>query len=125
MEFFARVRVPAGPESLQDRLTVASLPQWCASIDSVLEHSGDHGRIYCVWGVFAVERTLIRGGVRFALPGCPNALAWTVTAGLPPDPASVVIHCTINREEQDPDFVETLETFVRDWRQAVASAIWA
>lgn len=116
MEFFATARIAADAESLQRELTVARLPHWCASIDTVLEQAGDRGRIYCVWGEFAVHREAIRGGLRFTLPGCPNALAWTVTTGLPPDPEVVVVHCTINRPDHDPDFIETIETFVDDWR---------
>jgi hypothetical protein len=58
----------------------------------------------------AVQR--VRDGVRFTLPGCPNALAWTVTA----EPEGVLVHCTINRTEHDPDFIESIETFVEDWR---------
>jgi hypothetical protein len=39
-------------------------------------------------------------------------LAWTVTA----EPEGVLVHCTINRTEHDPDFIESIETFVEDWR---------
>jgi hypothetical protein len=31
----------------------------------------------------------------------------------------VVIHATINRPEQDPDFVETIREFVEEWRKAI------
>lgn len=119
MEFFALARLQTDPETLQRALGIEHLARWCDSIDSVLEHAGDQGRIYCVWGEFAVTRNAIRGGVRFSLPGCPNALAWTVTTGLPPDPEAVVIHCTINRREHDPDFIETIEAFVDDWRRGL------
>ena len=125
MEFFATTHVGASAETLQRDLTVERLPQWCASVDTVLERAGDRGRIYCVWGDFAVHREAIRGGVRFTLPGCPNALAWTVTTDLPPDPLAVVIHCTINRREHDPDFVETIETFVEDWRRGLEAGLAA
>ncbi len=125
MEFFATARVAATADLLQRQLTVQGLPGLCASIDTVLEHAGDRGRIYCVWGEFAVQRDAIRGGVRFTLPGCPNALAWTVTTGLPPDPQAVVIHCTINRPDHDPDFIETIETFVDDWREGLEKALTA
>lgn len=125
MEFFATV--PTGPDAgvLQRQVTVERLPDWCASIDTVLELSDESGRIYCVWGEFTVSRETIRGGVRFSLPGCPNALAWTITTGLPPDPDAVVIHCTINRREHDPDFIETIEEFVGDWRQGLEAGLKA
>jgi hypothetical protein len=31
----------------------------------------------------------------------------------------VVVHATINRTEQDPDFIETLEDFVAQWREGI------
>lgn len=116
MEFYAVTNTPTSPDTLQQVLSVERLALYCASIDAVLSHAGDQGRIYCIWGEFAVRRERLRGGVRFSLPECPNALAWTITTGLPPDPAQVVIYCTINRREHDPDFIETLEAFVEDWR---------
>ncbi len=125
MEFFGTACIGADAGALEQQVTVERLPDWCASIDSVLEQSGDSGRIYCVWGEFEVRRETIRGGVRFSLPGCPNALAWTVTTGLPPDPDAVVIHCTINRREHDPDFIETIEAFVDDWRQGLEAGLKA
>ncbi len=125
MEFFATARVGTDPGTLQEELTIERLPEWCASIDTVLEGSGDRGRVYCVWGEFVVTRELIRGGLRFTLPGCPNALAWTVTTGFPPDPDAVVVHCTINRREHDPDFIETIEAFVDDWREGLEAGLKA
>ncbi|MFA7095351.1 MAG: hypothetical protein WC383_02570 [Gammaproteobacteria bacterium] len=125
MEFFAEIDFAVDEAALQRLLTIERLPQLCASIDSVLEDGGEQGRIYCVWGEFPVRREPIRGGARFTLPTCPNALAWTVTTGLPPAPGRVVIHCTINRREHDPDFIESIETFVQDWRQGLESAVLA
>ncbi|AHE98300.1 MULTISPECIES: hypothetical protein [Thioalkalivibrio] len=125
MEFFATARIGADAGGLEQQITIERLPDWCASIDTVLEQSGDSGRIYCVWGEFVVSRETIRGGVRFTLPGCPNALAWTITTDLPPDPDAVVIHCTINRREHDPDFIETIEAFVDDWRQGLEAGMKA
>ena len=65
---------------------------------------------------FFVERQLIKGGVRFSLPECPNALAWTITTGFEPAPDKVIIHCTINRLEHDEDFIESIELFVKSWK---------
>ncbi len=123
MEFFATARIGADADLLKSQVTLERLPEWCASIDTVLEQAGDSGRIYCVWGEFAVHRETIRGGLRFTLPGCPNALAWTITTGLPPEPDAVVIHCTINRRQHDPDFIETIEAFVDDWRRGLETGL--
>ncbi len=119
MEFFAVVDKHSDADILRARLDIASLPSWCASIGTVLSHAGDRGEIYCVWGQFIVHREPIRGGVRFTLPKCPNALAWTVTTGLPPAPEKIVVHLTINRTEHDADFIATIEQFVQDWRQGL------
>jgi len=112
MEFFRELDAGFDADGLQRMLTIDSLPRHCAAIDKVLSASGDHGEIYCLWGQFDVRRELINGGVRFTLPGCPNALAWTVTTGLPPRPSRTVIHCTINRREHEPDFIESIGWFL-------------
>lgn len=86
----------------------------------MLGQDGERGEIYGLWGQFRVHRELIRGGVRFSLPDCPNALSWTVTTGLPPEPASTVIHCTIKRRDHEPDFVESIELFVDALAEGIA-----
>jgi len=114
MEFFAFARIVADNTQLQEVLTVSNLPVFCASVDEVFTDQGHHGEIYCLWGQFIVNREAIRDGVRFSLPGCPNALAWTVAANLE-TPGEVVVHCTINRRQPDPDFAESIRQFVDDW----------
>lgn len=116
MEFYATAAIRTDALELQRRLTIAALPHWCASIDTVLCDEGSRGEIYCVWGTFRVHREDIRDGVRFSLPGCPNALQWTVTAGQLPDPHKIVVHLTINRAEHDADFIVSNELFVAAWR---------
>ncbi len=116
MEFFASLPGRLTASELQTILGIASLPVLCRSIDSVLHCEGDQGRIYCVWGEFDVVRTSIQGGVRFTLLNCINAVTWSLTTDLPPDPDAIVIHLSINRREQDADFVESLAQFAQDWR---------
>ena len=123
MEFFAVVDKHSDAEALRARLDIASLPSWCASISTVLSHDGDRGEIYCVWGQFIVHREPIRGGVRFTLPTCPNALAWTVTTDHPPAPDKIVMHLTINRTGHDPEFIATIEKFVDDWRHELETQL--
>lgn len=116
MEFFAIADIETTPETLQ-ALTVDKLNQYCVEIDSVLqvehENSAD---IYCLWGKFTVHRQIINGGIRFSMPKCPNALAWTVTTGFAPASDKVVIHATINRTEHDEDFIESIEAFIDGWK---------
>lgn len=115
MEFFTTTTARATEAQLQQRLTIDSLAEHCGAIDAVLHADGDAGEIWCLWGQFRVHREPIRGGVRFTLPRCPNALAWTLTAGTEA-PERIIVHCTINRTEHDPDFIESIELFVEDWR---------
>jgi hypothetical protein len=114
MEFFSTACLVASADQLRERITGPRLAEHCASIDRVLSWRAeiDAGEIYCLWGQFHARREPIRDGVRFTLPGCPNALAWTVTA----EPEGALVHCTINRTEHDPDFIESIEMFVEDWR---------
>lgn len=115
MEFFREIRSGHDAAALQGMLTIATLAHFCAQIDRVLAHEGDQGEIYCLWGGFRVHRECINGGVRFTLPDCPNALAWTITTGLPPCPDLTVVHCTINRHWHEPDFIESIESFIDAW----------
>ncbi|WP_018139647.1 MULTISPECIES: hypothetical protein [unclassified Thioalkalivibrio] len=116
MEFFRTLPLQAVADSLQAELTVPALPRLCPAIDALVEETGpDAGVVYCLWGEFRVRRECINGGVRFTLPSCPNALAWTLTTGHPPKPEAVMLHLTINRQEHDPDFVESLEFFADSW----------
>ena len=116
MEFFATTIIPASVADLQRRLTISELPRWCASIEKVLSDAKSSGEIHCVWGTFHTHREDLCDGVRFSLPGCPNAFQWTVTTGRPPNPRHTVIHLTINRTEQDQDFIHSIQQFVNDWK---------
>ena len=123
MEFFRELPVETDQDSLRKVLSLSALPELCGEIGEVHDIDGDSAQIECLWGSFAVQRLPIRGGVRFALPTCPNALAWTVTAGLPPEPDHVVLHATINRRAHDPDFIESIEDFLDSWVEGLAGAL--
>ena len=118
MEFFAYAQVRMSASDIQRHININNLPQWCASIDKLLSVEGERGDIYCVWGEFRVTRELIHDGVRFTLPNCKNAVQWTLSPN-PENSAETMVHCTINRPTQDPDFVESLEIFVNDWRAGI------
>lgn len=116
MEFFRYLDSDRAADWL-GRIDITNLPMYCASIDRVLSTQGDHGVIYCLWGEFEVRRELIHSGVRFTLPHCPNALTWTITAEDDAQgPTRITIHCTINRENHDEAFVESIHQFMDDWR---------
>lgn len=114
MEFYRHINKSITSGKLQSALTISDLPKYCASIYEVMHDDGDHGEINCVWGVFNVHREMIQDGVRFTLPGCPNAVAWTVTADK--NTGEIVVHLTINKKQHDPDFIESIEEFVEGWK---------
>lgn len=116
MEFLATITISATAAELQHRLTIGELPRWCASVEKVLSDEKTHGEVFCVWGTFDVNREELRHGVRFTLPGCPNAFQWTVTTGHQPNPQHTVVHLSINRTEQDQDFVDSIQQFVDNWK---------
>ena len=118
MEFFAELD-NAGLDAarLQETLTIGALPRYCASIETVLDdRDDDTGSIYTVWGPLEVQRQRIITGLRFSLLDCPNAVTWSITAE---EDGRVLIHATINRPTHDPDFIETLQQFVADWRDGL------
>jgi len=64
--------------------------------------------------VHLMPQRKIKGGLRFYLEECPNALAWTVTTGYPPAREAVVLHLTINRQRKQPQFVDEINEFLDD-----------
>jgi hypothetical protein len=120
MEFHATARIEMSALAIQRFIDVGKLAELCASIEKVLSQQGERGEIYCVWGEFRVHRELIRQGVRFTLPGCPNALQWTITAA-PDEPGCVRVHATIDRLQHDPKFAGSLQQFVDNWKDGLES----
>lgn len=122
MEFFrelhyADVDIP----HLKRLLTISNLTSLCKSISTTTPSSENEGDIYCIWGAFNVRREEIRHGVRYALINCPHALAWTVTY----DEAhqNLIIHCTIDKTQQDPEFIDSINEFVSDWSHGMTQAL--
>jgi ADP-ribose pyrophosphatase len=121
MEFFRFVEARVDVDALQRALQIATLPEWCSAVDRVLREGDSEGEIYCLWGQFVVHRERINGGVRFSLPDCPNALQWSITVGDSSSPDLVTLHCTINRREADPDFIESIDQFLDAGAAGVAA----
>ncbi|NOX09912.1 MAG: hypothetical protein GXP22_10595 [Gammaproteobacteria bacterium] len=122
MEFFSFSQCSSTEQELQQLLTIDTLNSWCPfHVDKILSHQDNSGEIYCIWGQFHIQRELIYGGVRFSLLNCRNAVTWSITTCPRYRPDEIVVHCTINRTEQDTDFTDTIESFVEEWRQALES----
>lgn len=114
MEFLQTVpSTGLNSDSLKQLATIKNLPVLCASIDTIISQAGDKAEIYCLWGEFSLRRDEIRHGVRFSLLNCPHALAWTVT--FDKEYQRIIIHCTIDKSEQEQDFIDSIHEFVDDW----------
>jgi len=114
MEFFEETnQINIDVLGLQELLTISNMPNLCSSITNVIFDNKVNGSIYCLWGEFDINREELDFGIRFSLPHCPNAFAWTITHD--EDSDKVVIHCTINKQQHDAEFVESIEQFISDW----------
>jgi len=114
MEFFRIIKIKTQDQTIQDNLTFENLELMSNEIFVIGDQNQNEADIGGIWGEFTLTRTLISGGLRFALIECPNALAWTITTGSHPDPDVIVIHLTINREQQKEAFIEEIEEFLDD-----------
>jgi hypothetical protein len=114
MEFFRIIKLKTQDKTIQDKLTIDNLEFISNQIFIIGDQNNTLADIGGIWGEFTLTRTLINGGLRFALVECPNALAWTIKTGIQPDPDAIVIHLTINRQQQKESFIEEIEEFLND-----------
>ena len=122
MKFFEEIeRQGVNIDSLKGLLQISALPNLCRSIDTVISDKHNVGEIYCVWGQFNVSREVIRNGVRFALLDCPHAFTWTITYHEGRN--MLVVHCTIDDQEEDEEFIETIREFTADWSCGLGNAL--
>lgn len=85
----------------------------------ILNYENNSVNIGGIWGEFTLNLNQIKGGVRFALVECPNALAWTITTGYAPAQEQIVLHLTINRIEIEQNFMDEINDFLEDWEQGI------
>lgn len=122
MEFFRDVsETDVGLERLRGLLSIHNLPGLCDSIDTVIKDNLTDGVIYCLWGEFRIDRQELKHGIRFSMPGCPNALTWTITIN--EAVRGITIHCTIDKRSHDPDFIASLELFMDDWQTGLTKLL--
>ena len=114
MEFFKIVNVKTTESQIQNSLTLDKLEALTSQIFVLERINENEATMGGIWGEFQLSRHEIKGGLRYSLTDCPNALAWTVTTGYPPARQAIVIHATINRERKHPDFIEEVEDFLDD-----------
>ncbi len=114
MEFFRIIDISTTQEQITELLALKNLETISSQLFSIAEPKEDQVEIGSLWGEFTLSRIEIKGGVRFSLLECPNALTWTITTGYPPAPESVVIYLTVNRKELEQEFIEEIEEFLDD-----------
>lgn len=114
MEYFRIVKVKTTEQNIQASLTLNNLEEISNEIFSLDEPVENEVKIGGVWGDFTLSRSIIKGGIRFALLECPNALCWTITTGFPPDRESMIIHLTINRKRKQQKFIDEIVEFLDD-----------
>ena len=114
MEFFEFADVATTVDGIRAILTVDDLPDFCEEIESV-DAKEPLGRVifFLEWGRYHIRRDEVMGGVRFWVPDCPNALAWTVTTGYPPYPDKIVLHATFNRTEHHQEFIDATKALLK------------
>jgi len=113
MEFFEETnQINIDVLGLQELLTISNMPNLCSSITNVIFDNKVNGSIYCLWGEFDINREELKYGIRFSMPNCPNALAWTITTDRD---GILTVHCTINKKNHDRDFIDSIKEFTRDW----------
>lgn len=114
MEYFRIIKLKTTEQNLQRQLTLSNLDKISTEIINLDEPGEEIVNIGGIWGEFTLSRSEIKGGIRFSLLECPNALCWTITTDYPPDPDSIVIHLTINRVEKNEEFIEEITDFLED-----------
>ena len=114
MEYFRIVKVKTTEQHIQKYATLSNLEDISTLMFNLEEPSEKEANIGGIWGEFTLSRSKIKGGLRFALLECPNALCWTITTGFPPDRESIIIHLTINRQRKKQIFIDEIIEFLDD-----------
>ena len=114
MEFFRVIEVKSQESEIQKRFDFHNLESMSNELFLLEIINKNEAHIGSLWGEFTLQRTVIKGGLRFALLECPNALVWTITIGYDNDEGYVMIHATINRKEKNQEFIDEIEEFLDD-----------
>ncbi len=122
MEFFQIISTNTSVEVIQQSLTLEQLDRVTNQLFVIGDQNEVEASIGGLWGEFTLTRSEMRGGVRFALKECPNALAWTITTGYPPAPESIIIHLTINRTEISDELNEEINEFLEDQVECITNS---
>ncbi len=119
MEFFKIIDVKTEEKEIQTKIKLSTINKFVSDIFVLDEASESSAYIGSKWGEFTLKYDIIKGGIRFYLVECPNALVWTITTGYPPEEDKIVFHLTINRTQKDPEFIDEIKDFVEDWESGI------
>ncbi len=114
MEFFRTVHIRTNEKKIKKTLVFEGLELMSSDLLLFEVMNGSRAKIGSFWGEFTLTRQDIKGGLRFSLLECPNALTWTITTGYEPDQDSIIVHLTINRMEKNHEFLEEIKEFLDD-----------
>lgn len=114
MEFFKIIDKHISEAIIQDKISPEHLEKFTESMFLIEEIENNYS-LGTLWGEFLVSYDKIKGGVRFTLLDCPNALQWTITTGFPPEINKIVLHLTINRNQISSAFNEEIQEFIEEW----------
>lgn len=115
MEFFRTADVQINQDEIQKKINFESISE---IYPDMIVLGGDEkcSEIGSFWGEFLLQRDEIMGGVRFSMLNCPNALAWSITTGYPPERNKLIIHLTINRLQKPKEFVSEINELLDGWK---------
>jgi hypothetical protein len=114
MEFFRTIDIRTDEQKIKKTLVFEGLELMSSELFLLEALNDSKAKIGSLWGEFTLARQDIKGGLRFSLLECPNALTWTITTGYEPAPDAIIIHLTINRIEKDQEFLEEIKEFLDD-----------
>lgn len=114
MEFFRLIDIQTTEANIQEKIQPQTVEDFAETM-MFLEGEIQEFKGVTLWGEFQVSYNKIKGGVRFSLLDCPNALCWTITSGYVPNENGIVLHCTINRTEKPEGFIEEVNEFLDEW----------
>lgn len=121
MEFFRIINIESSESEIKAHFTLNNIEKLSNQVFVIGDQNNEWANIGSVWGEFTLERYEIKGGLRFVLKECPNALCWTITTGFQPDKKAIILHLTINRIEKDAEFIEEIEEFLDDQSACISS----
>lgn len=118
MEFFRIIDLQTSENKIQKQINIKTISEINPEI-IVLGGNDDEFQIGCIWGEFNIRRDEIKGGIRFSMLDCPNALTWTITSGYPPEREKITLHLTINRTQKPDEFIEEISEFLDSWEEGL------